>query len=332
MGTRGVSWRATWGLVLVWSFVSSSGCDSGSAPSYTPVSATSQGSLYTLELGDLKLVIDASEGARITEFSLRGNDVLTGTSVDASNYGSTFWPSPQSSWCSAGGNCWPPIGAIDYQPYIATIDAATNVIQLTSGTATLAGVPGSMFTVIKQFTPLPTSGAVDVTYTLTNTSPDVTISVAPWQVSRVLDTGGMTFFASPAGSVTYSAGTDPTFTFTHPDGNLWYEFKPVTSNSKGLADGSGWLAHVTRGGLMYLLAYPDIGPSEAAPGEAEVELFTGQGSGYVEIETQGALTSVAPGGTLVWTVRWKLRELPFGTRAAVGSAALASFAASQLAQ
>ena len=315
-------------MVLVWAL----GCGSGRSPSYTPVSATSQGSLYTLELGDLKMVIDASEGARITEFSLRGNNVLTGTSVDASNYGSTFWASPQSSWCSAGGSCWPPIAAIDYQPYTGTIDAATNVIQLTSGTATLAEFPSSTLTVIKQFTPIPTSGAVDVTYTLTNTSPDVAISVAPWQVSRVLDTGGLTFFASPDGSVTYTSGTDPAFTFDYADGNLWYEFIPVSSNSKGLADGSGWIAHLTREGLLYLLAYPDIQPSEAAPGEAEVELYTGQGAGYVEMETQGALTSVAPGGTLVWTVRWKLRQLQLGTSVAVGSSTLASFAASQLAQ
>ena len=330
MRTRGISWRATSGVVLVWAL----GCGGAGAgaPSYTPVSATSEGSLYTLELGDLKMVIDGSEGARITEFSLRGNNVLTGTNVDASNYGSTFWASPQSSWCSAGGNCWPPIAAFDYQPYTGTIDAATNVIQLTSGTASIGEFPSSMLTVVKQFTPIPTSGAVDVTYTLTNTSPDVTISVAPWQVSRVLDTGGLTFFGSPDGSVTYNAGTDPKFTFTYAGGNLWYEFMPVTANSKGLADGSGWIAHVTREGLMYLLAYPDIQPSEAAPGEAEVELFTGQASGYVEMETQGALTSLAPGGSLVWTVRWKLRELPLGTPRAVGSSALASFAESQLAQ
>ena len=111
-----------------------------------------------------------------------------------------------------------------------------------------------------------------------------------------------------------------------------HEFVPVTSNSKGLADGSGWIAHLTGEGLMYLLAYPDIQPSEAAPGEAEIELFTGQGSGYVEMETQGALTSVAPGGTLVWTVRWKLRQLPFGGPGTVARSALASFAESQLAQ
>ena len=114
--------------------------------------------------------------------------------------------------------------------------------------------------------------------------------------------------------------------FTYVDGALWYDFMPVISDSKGLADGSGWIAHVTEDRLAFLLAYPDIQPSEAAPGEAEVELFTGAASGYVEMETQGALTSLAPGGTLVWTVRWKLRQLPSGTSVSAGSSALASFA------
>jgi hypothetical protein len=89
---------------------------------------------------------------------------------------------------------------------------------------------------------------------------------------------------------------------------------------------------VTQSRLLYLLAYPDVPATEAAPGEAEVEIFTGTGGDYVEIETQGALTDVAPGGTLVWTVRWKLRQVPSSTSVAVGSSALVSFSDAQLAQ
>jgi hypothetical protein len=323
--------RRAWGVGLVALSALALGCRNASAPPFSPVSATSHGNVYTLELGALKMVIDAATGARITEFSLNGRNVLTGPSVNATNYGSTYWPSPQSSWCSAGAGCWPPIAAIDSQPYTGTIDAATNAIQLASGTASLAGFPGSAVTVTKQFKPIPGSGAVDVTFTLTNASPSVTISFAPWQVSRVQAAGGLTFFASPAGSVTYLAGTDPAFKLTKAQGALWYDFMTVASNSKAFADGAGGMAHVTRSGLLYLLSYPDIQPGDAAPGEAEVELFTGPGSDYVELESQGRLTSVAPGDTLAWTVRWKLRQLPPGTDVAAGSAALASLARAQLA-
>jgi hypothetical protein len=52
----------------------------------------------------------------------------------------------------------------------------------------------------------------------------------------------------------------------------------------------------------------------------------------LEIETQGALTDVAPGDTLVWTVRWKLRQLVGGTSVAVGSSGLRSFSSVELGQ
>ena len=69
---------------------------------YTPVSITNDGTLYTLQLGDLKMVVDGSRGARVTEFSLFGSNVLV-TRDQNGTYGSTFWPSPQASWCAAGG-------------------------------------------------------------------------------------------------------------------------------------------------------------------------------------------------------------------------------------
>jgi hypothetical protein len=116
---------------------------------------------------------------------------------------------------------------------------------------------------------------------------------------------------------------------TDAGGDLWYAFAPVTTYSKANADGTGWLAHVTPDRLLYLLAFPDIQPADAAPGEAEIEVFTS--GAYVELETQGALTTVAPGASLTWTVRWQLRRLR-GTTVAAGNADLASLATTTLAQ
>jgi hypothetical protein len=101
-------------------------------------------------------------------------------------------------------------------------------------------------------------------------------------------------------------------------------------NSKALADGTGWLAQVTPPRLLALLASPDIQPADAAPGEAEIEVFTN--GDYVEIENQGALTALAPGDTSTWTVRWKLRPLPAGTAVAAGDPGLAAFASTTLAE
>jgi hypothetical protein len=321
--------RGIWVAGLVWWCAGACGGEGDSAPSFTPVSATSDGAVYTLTLGSLKMVIDGAKGARITEFSLDGADVLTDRDVNGTNYGATYWPSPQASWCATGGGCWPPPAAIDNQPYTGAIDADTNVIRLTSGATALGAFADSSVTVIKEFTPKPESGAIDVTYTLTNASAATTVSIAPWQVSRVA-VGGLTFFGKGDAPVTYAADSDPAFVVTEEADTQWYDFAPVGHNSKALADGTGWLAHATEDRLLYLLAYPDIQPSEAAPGEAEVELFTG--GAYVEIEPQGAVTSIAPGATLPWTVRWQLRRLPSATTVAPGSADLASFASATLAE
>ncbi len=322
-------WRSVGLAGVVWACAGACGGGGDSAPSYTPVSATTDGELYTLALGDLRMVIDASKGARITEFSLEGTNVLIDADVGGANYGSTYWVSPQSSWCAAGGGCWPPIAAIDTKPYTGGIDPDLNAINLTSGEASIGQFADSAVTLNKRFVPVPGSGAVDVAYALTNTSATVSVSVAPWQISRVA-AGGLTYFGQGTGAVTYAADSNPAFTVTEADGALWYEFGPVTHNSKALADSTGWLAHVTPDRLLYLQSYPDIEPADAAPGEAELEIFTN--SDYVELEPQGMLTTVAPGGTLSWTVRWKLRRVPGGTTVAAGSAGLTSFAGAALAE
>jgi hypothetical protein len=310
---------------------SAAGCGGGGDDepiSYTPVSAMNDGGLYTLQLGALKLAIDGTRGARITEWSLRGTNVLV-TREQNGSYGSTYWPSPQSSWCAAGAACWPPVAAIDTQAYTGDIDAQTNIIRLTSAAGSIDGFAGSAVTLTKQLVPVPDSGAVDVTYTLANTSPSVAVEVAPWLISRVA-TGGLTFFGQGNGAVTYAPDSDPAFAVSAAAGDLWYESAPVGHNSKAFADGTGWLAHVTPDRLLTVLAHPDIQPADAAPGEAEIEVFTN--GDYVEIESQGPLTAVAAGETLTWTVRWKLRRLAAGTPVAAGSAELASFAAATLAE
>jgi hypothetical protein len=285
---------------------------------YQPVLVTNQDSLYTLQVGPIKMVVDASVGARITEFSYSGTNVLTGPAVNPTNYGSTFWTSPQASWS------WPPVPAIDNLPYTGRADSASNSIQLVSGVATIGT---GQVTVTKKFVPVPGSGAIDITYTLTNVS-SASVSMAPWAISRVAGSGGLTFLGKGPG--TYSS--TGTLALSEASGILWYSFVAATTDSKAKADGLGWIAHVTNSNLLYLLEYPDIQATDAAPGEAEVEIYTGPNGNYVEIEPQGAYTPVGPNGTLVWTVRWKLRPIPSGTSFSVGSPDLVTFTQQQLGQ
>jgi hypothetical protein len=294
-----------WVALLVPVFAAACG-DSEAPISYTPVSATSEGDFHTLQLGDLKMVVQASRGARITEFSLRGTNVLV-TVNENMNYGATYWPSPQSIWCTTGVNCWPPPSVIDNEPYAGGADAA-NLLHLMSPETSIATVTDSAITVGKHFRPVPESGAIDVSYTLTNSSPTVSIALAPWQVTRV-PAGGITFFGQGSGQPTYATDSDPTFMLTEGAGGLWYESATVRHDSKALADGAGWLAHATPERLLYLQSHPDLQPADAAPGEAEIEVFTN--SSYVEAEAQADRQRVR--GRSVQIVR----PMP---RAVVGSA------------
>ena len=66
------------------------------------VMPSATGSLYSFQFGDTQFAVDANLGGRIVTFASSGRNILTGPAVDAANFGSTFWSSPQSDWN------WPP--------------------------------------------------------------------------------------------------------------------------------------------------------------------------------------------------------------------------------
>jgi len=302
----------------------------GNVGEYQPVTVANDGNLYTLQMGHVKMVIDGGVGARITEFSFDGSNVLTAPAVDLSaghnNYGSTFWPSPQI-WR------WPPNTALDTLAYTGTVDTTSNSIQLVSGNiALVSNSTGAVYAnmiLTKKFAVVPAMGAVDVTYTIKNLSPTDPFSVAPWQITRVAGTGGLTFYGKGTDTYTKVKGA---LTLTDQDNMYWFPFTSSSVDWKTRSDGVGWIAHVTAGKQLLLLKFPDIQATQAATGEGEVELYTGPNGDYVEIEPQGAYTAVAPSGTLEWTVRWTLRQLDSAMAVSVGSAELEAFAQQQLAQ
>jgi len=151
-------------------------------------------------------------------------------------------------------------------------------------------------------------------------------------VTRVA-AGGLTFFGYESADVTYAADSDPAFVLTEVDGIRWYSWATVNHDSKAFTDSTGWVAQVTTHGQFFLTSSQDIQPAEAAPGEAEVELFTNRDSVYVEVEQQGALARLEPGAVLTWSVRWKLRPTPTGESFFTpGSADLVALASKVLAE
>ena len=69
----------------------------------------------------------------------------------------------------------------------------------------------------------------------------------------------------------------------------------------------------TRYPLLLLKKFPDLpspgqGSQEAAPapGEAEIQVYVNRGKTFIELESQGAYTTLKPHERLDWTVRWYL--------------------------
>lgn len=278
-----------------------------------------RGDLLVLEFGSLYFEVEPSFGARISALRFDGKELLTSVMVNAMNWGSTFWSSPQSDWG------WPPPTAIDSDAYTQTIHESS--FQVVGQTASFAGKSLSME---KRFAADFQNDAVVVTYTMHNTG-NATFSVAPWEVTRVA--GGLTFF--PTGDTQFTPGGSSPLPVDAAAGVTWFDgaAHPPDSSAKKLnADGKGgWFAHVA-GDLLFLKKFADVPLASQAPGEADVEIFaqTAADGGYIEMENQGAYAPIAPGASSTYTVTWVVRKLPANVTVSVGSASLLAFVDSLL--
>jgi hypothetical protein len=277
----------------------------------TPVES---GGTYELNFGETVFEVDPAVGARIVTFSLGGQNVLNTTHE---NYGSTFWPSPQSGWG------WPPPAEIDSGAYAPSV--ASDILTLTGTANADVGI-----SVTKNFSASTNGDVVVIEYEMNNDGTEP-VSWAPWQISRV-SADGLTFFPmGPGGTYAHSTFTAEAATVTETDGVAWVTYgttelrDPATDevvHLKLFADGAeGWLAHVD-GDVLFIKQFPDIPEAEQAMGEGEIELYTEPLRAYVEIEPQGAFEEIAPGASSSWTVRWYVRTLPSTITAEPGSAAL----------
>jgi hypothetical protein len=291
--------------------VGSGGVGAGGAVA-TPVVPTAAGTLFTLQIGDVSFVADSSKGGRITTFGLPGLNLLTGPELSPNNYGSTFWPAPQT-WP------WPPPEPIDQDPYLAQI--AGNEIVMQGNPDPTTGI-----SVEKRFS-ADTSGWVTQTFTMTNTS-GVPQSWAPWQVTRVAK-AGYSFFPTGPGGAGAIAGVTTVGAETWLDAAV----HPQGTASKLFADGSGgWFAHAT-GSSLFVKRFPDLDPALAAPNEAEVEIYSD--AAYMELEIQGPFVTLNAGESQSWTIYWKVVPLaaPLSpTFAGLDTASLAAQAAAVAAE
>jgi hypothetical protein len=269
------------------------------------------GSVYTYTFGDTVFAVDAAKAGRIVTFAKGGRNVLTAAKNPGdNNWGSTFWTSPQSDWN------WPPPPEMDPNAYGARLDGNALVVEG-------ATIPALGLGVTKRFSVDAARAVVTIAYGIVNRGQQAR-SVAPWEISRVA-AGGLTFF--PMGEGQPWKGFQELLPLTITDGVAWLpsETKPAAADQKAFVDGrEGWIAHVA-GDLLLVKSFPGITAAQAAPGEAEIELYTDPGRTYVEVENQGAYAKLEPGAATTWPVRWFLRKLDAGISVKPGSAELLAF-------
>ena len=140
-----------------------------------------------------------------------------------------------------------------------------------------------------------------VTYSIVNESDEVR-KVAPWEITRVQNEGGLIFFEAPVEGIT-PAGL---MNFKDAFGAAWYQADETSENRKINADGKGWLASCCNG-LLLVKRFDDLDASQPAPDEAEIQVYVNRGKTYIELESQGTYTTLQPKEKLSWTVCWYLQ-------------------------
>jgi hypothetical protein len=282
----------------------------------TPVGAdpvpTVSGSSYSIEVGELTFTADGPSG-RVTGLMFGGGNVLTTSAVNDTNYGSSFWTSPQD-WD------WPP--GIDAADYTHSVDGESIVF-----VSDEVELPANTVSVTKSFRGNASEGSIELEYIVTNLGSG-SLTFAPWEITRVFN-DGITFYPRGmndphAQTGEYSPDAIPTVTLG--DDMVWYDFSGNDGESKSVSDGAeGWLAHVSDGVLL-LKVWDDVAVADQFDTEGEVEIYSGPDDGYIELEQQGARQTVASGEqSAPWNVRWYVRTLPTDVDESVGSESLANW-------
>ena len=247
---------------------------------------------YTLQNGERTMVIDAAKGGKILSLKYGEREVISQLRWPEA-FGSTFWTSPQKEWN------WPPVPEYDKRLY--TVEQKDGVLTLTSEVS-----ERMKYRIRKAFAVDERDGAFVITYTILNESDEVR-RVAPWEITRVQNEGGLIFFEAPVEGITPAA----LMNFKEAFGAAWYQTDETNGNRKVNADGKGWLAYYCNG-LLLVKQFDDLDASQPAPDEAEIQVYVNRGKAHIELESQGAYTTLQPKEELNWTVRWYLQpsDLP----------------------
>ncbi len=264
---------------------------------------------WTFTSGPATLKSGPKGAGRIISLQYNGSEVLHMDTATATNYGSTFWPSPQAGWTSN----WPPAANIDGAgAYTATeVDSTLVLNGLTDA--------NNKVRINKKYWANAADTSFTQRFTLINTN-TVAKQWAPWQDTRI-PAGGLYLF--PSGTDTVSGQLKALTRDTL--GYRWFKYDSATvltsGTNKFYSDGSqGWYAHLNKNRVLLIKKFTDTPYAKKAPGvEKEIELYTTNDKKFVEMEAQGSYDSIPAGDSITWTMKWYVRKMPDTTTVAVGN-------------
>ncbi len=263
---------------------------------------------YVLRVHNISLGVDPDAGGKVTSFKLGDKEQLTPSTVHPKYYGSTLWISPQNVWSKP----WPRI--LDSSMYKASVK--TPYLYLKSETDQVNGLK-----IVKRFYGDATDTSISILYRITNRSKEEKW-LAPWEVTRV-PVDGLSFFPKESEKPLSKSN----LVIYDSIGVIWfpYDHATISKSQKMFMNGAGgWLAHVNDR-VLFLKQYPQILPSEAAPGEEEIEIYANKEKTYIELEIQGAYRRLLPLQSVELEVKWYLRKLPDHISAETGNPGLISY-------
>ncbi len=269
---------------------------------------------FLLSYENIEVVVDPLFGGRIISLKLNGKELLIGKDIHPANYGSTFWPSPQTIWD------WPPPVTLDSAPY--NVKVKKEKLILTSDIDSTLGIQFQKEITIKE-----KSKSVSIEYSIKNTSVEDR-KISGWEITR-MPKGGLVFF--PKGLIEPKVKRFDPIPYEEKDNILWYkndETEKMTNHKLSVADGSeGWQAYAVNG-LLFIKKFEDVKPEKQAPDEGEIPLYVHPELPYVEIEAQGPYETVKPNGKLKWKMKWYVRAIPADIKLEIGNLELVNFARS----
>jgi hypothetical protein len=270
---------------------------------------------YSFSFNNVYFEVNPTVGGRVSSVQVGGNEMLYLNQASGNdNWGATFWPAPQAIWN------WPPPDTLNNKPYSTSVNG--NSLVLKSGPK--KKLVACSF--VKTFSANVLDTSINVKYTIKNIKSTAN-SLSPWQIARV-PSGGIAFF--PTGQD--AATGDLSSLATYKDGITWFDYdstKIPTGVPKLNSDGSeGWFAFLNNQHKILIFKFADTPLSQKAPDpEDEIEIYTDPkpSQAYTELEVLGPYTPIPVADSLVWEVKWYVRDLPAYVEAKAGSASLVAY-------